>query len=156
MKMVKIDDIATEQEGRIELRQLLDFMDEMGGKIALKAVSEKEITAGTRTETIYRNNVPEEVEHPVTAGLQVEYVTQPDFLCPWDFSNNQKADTPEVFPEGMTIIQKYGKQGGAILVKALSALKLNDTIKLQDKFYNYRLRGQRTGYARLYPFELAE
>lgn len=154
--MVKIKDIAVEAEGRIELRQLSDFMDEIGGKIALKAVSEKIVTEGTRTETIYRDNVPEEVEHPVTAGIQIEYVTQPNFSCPWDFNTGKKLEKPVVFPDGMTIIQKYGKQGGTIMVKWLNTLKLNDTEQLQEKFYNYRPRAQRTGFGRLYPFELAE
>jgi hypothetical protein len=154
--MVKIKDIVVEAEGRIELKQLSEFMDELGGQIALMATSEKSVTAGTRTETVYRDGVPVEVEHPITAGIQIEYITQPDFKCPWDFSTGEKLEEPEVFPDGMTIIQKYGKQGGAIMVKWLNKLKLTDTEQLQEKFYNYRPRGQRTGFARLYPFEVTE
>ncbi len=154
--MVKVKDIAVEAEGRIELKQLVDFMDEIGGKIALKATNEKVIKEGTRKETRYQDGMPMDVEHPVTAGLQIEYITQPNFSNPWDFRTGERFDKPEVYKDGMVIIQKYGKQGGAIMVKALNKLKLDDTERLQDNFYNYKLRAQRTGFSRLYPFELVE
>lgn len=158
--MVKIKDMVTEEKGRIQLSELQYFMDELDGVIELKAISEKVIEPGTRKETIYKEGVPVEVEHPVGGGLQIEYITRPNFANPYDFNAKKPlrdlGKEPEMFPEGMKLPQKYGKQGGTIMVDHLVALKLNDTVQLQEKFYRYRLRQQRSGHSRLYPVEAVD
>ena len=55
--------------------------------------------------------------------------------------------------DGKQFPQKYSKISGAVLIKALKALKIKDSQELQGKWYKYVLTPMRTGYPRMIPVE---
>lgn len=57
---------------------------------------------------------------------------------------------------GKGLSQKYGKVSGYALHKAMTKLKIKDTVELQKAFYVYELTAMRSGYPRMIPIRKAE
>lgn len=58
--------------------------------------------------------------------------------------------------DGRTFPQKYSPVSGAVLVRALKKLKINDTEELQKAWFNYELTPMRIGLARMIPVSRCE
>lgn len=135
--MVKVEDVPIEK-GRIPLDQLSDFMKFNGHNVAFIALSE---------ETV-------EPQDNKTGGLKIELFTGKNFLSKYDI--NKKMGAKILYEEGLKVTQKYSKIAGGMLVKSLEANGVDDTQKLQEKFWDYELENQRTGYARLIPKNISK
>lgn len=132
--LVKLDDLPEEQ-GRIDLEQLHQFMEAHGNEVPFIAVTEKLQDATAEK----------------TGGLNITLWTGANYKSRWDFENKIELDEPTVLEEGLYVTQKYSKISGRKLKESMESMGLNDTEQLGKGFFNYRLRTQRTGYARLIP-----
>jgi hypothetical protein len=135
--MVKIDEVPIEK-GRIPLDQLSDFMKFNGHSVTLIALSE---------ETV-------EAQDNKTGGLKIELFTGKNFNSKYDI--NKKSAGKMLYEDGLKVTQKYSKIAGGMLVKSLEANNIGDTKALQEKFWDYELENQRTGYARLIPKNISK
>lgn len=134
--MVKIDDLPIEQ-GRIPLDQLSDFIEANKNRIVLITTSQE--------------MVDEDKVLKKTGGLKANLWTGKNFKSLYDVSKKQTVTTPILYEDGLQVTQKWGKIPSAELVKRLEEMNFKDTDILGEKFFEYKLVNQRTGYARLIP-----
>lgn len=137
--MVRIDDIPID-EGRIPLDQLADFMDANGHRLVLITISQE--------------MVEENKEAKKTGGLKANLWTGRNFKSKWDI--NKKTASIKTYPDGLMVTQKWGKIPSNDIVKKLKELGYDDTDILSQKFFEYKLVNQRSGFARLIPVAVSD
>ena len=138
--MVKIDDIPVEQ-GRIPLDQLSDFLEANKNRVILIATSQE--------------MVAENKEGKKTGGLKANLWTGRNFKSMYDINKKQTVTTAVIYEDGLQVTQKWGKIPSGELTKSLKDMGFNDTDVLGEKFFEYKLFSQRTGYPRLIPVSVS-
>lgn len=139
--MVKLDDIP-EEEARLELDKLQDFMDHMPDGLPLIALSEKVVE-----DTVVEGR-------PKVGGINITFSTPIPFKCGYNLEKDVAEKTE--YDKGLKLTQKYSKISKKALKKAMIKLGLKSTEDLQKAYYNYRLRAFRVGFPRLIPMVKAD
>lgn len=139
--MVQLDDIP-EEEARLELDKLQDFMDYMPDGIPMIALSENVVE-----DTVVEGK-------PKVGGINIRFCTPIPFEAGYNLETDKEEKT--VYEEGLKLTQKYSKVSGKGLKKAMIKLGLKNTEELQKAYYYYRLRAFRVGFPRLIPMAKAD
>ncbi len=134
---MKLKDLPTEQ-GRIDVAKLQDFMDANGSEIPFIVLEER-----------WKDETKDK-----TGGLLLDLWTGTDYASKYNLNEDKLEDI--VYEDGLIITQKYSKIASGMMAKQLEGMGIDDTEELQKAFFNYRLRSQRTGYARLIPWSRSE
>lgn len=89
------------------------------------------------------NNLPEEIELIALEEKMIEETVGKSGGLKITYKNREDAK----------VAQKYTAISGAVLTTALKALKVKDTLELQETWYHYTLTKMRMGYPRYIPIE---
>jgi hypothetical protein len=139
---MKLKDVPIES-GRIPLDQLNDFMKAHKWSVPFIATSEEYVDS---TETVIDGK-----KETKSAGLKINLWTGKNFQSAYDINKKQIVPKGVLYEDGLMVTQKYSKIAGGMLTANLEKLGYDDTQVLQDKFFDYELSPQRTGFPRLIP-----
>jgi hypothetical protein len=139
---MKLKDVPIES-GRIPLDQLNDFMKAHKWSVPFIATSEEYVDS---TETVIDGK-----KETKSAGLKINLWTGKNFQSVYDINKKQIVPKGVLYEDGLMVTQKYSKIAGGMLTANLEKLGYDDTNVLQEKFFDYELSPQRTGFPRLIP-----
>lgn len=100
--------------------------------------------------------VAENKEAKKTGGLKANLWTGKNFKSKYDITTNQQVSTSVLYEDGLQVTQKWGKIPSASIVNTLKELGFKDTDVLSEKFFEYKLQDQRSGFSRLLPIKVSD
>lgn len=139
---MKLKDVPIES-GRIPLDQLNDFMKAHKWSVPFIATSEEYVDAS--------EVVTDGKKEQKSGGLKINLWTGKNFQGVYDINKKQIVPKGVLYEDGLMVTQKYSKIAGGMLTANLEKLGYDDTVVLQEKFFDYELSPQRTGFPRLIP-----